>query len=118
MEFKYFIYLLQTSLTMKTAKRSLRSLPAMISSIVWGCLGLCLAVAEHIYAINHVHILSNSMDIVIIVMCAGLSFIVSVFLQWHKKKAVKIATNTYLLLVSLYFRFRHACYRPLSAIVP
>ena len=63
----------------------------MISSIVWGCLGLCLAVAEVIYAISHVHIFFNSMGIVIIVMCVGLSFIVSAFLQWHKKKAVKIA---------------------------
>jgi uncharacterized membrane protein len=64
-------------------------------------MGIYLVVMEVIDFIKYVKIYPDLMDMNVIGILNGLTWIVSAFLLWHKKKAVVVATNIYLLLTSL-----------------
>ena len=61
-----------------------------------GLLGVYLVIIEVIDFIRNVRTYPDLMDMVVIFFLGGVTFIISAILQWHKKKAVRIAANIYL----------------------
>ena len=86
---------------MKVPKLTLASIPAFVSSIVWGTLGLYVAIYELIDFFVNVWTYPDLMDMNALFFLLGLTLVGSAILQWNKRKMVKIATNVYLILISL-----------------
>lgn len=86
---------------MKVPKLTLGSIPALVSSIVWGALGFYVAIYELIDFFVNVWAYPDLMDINALLFLIGLTFVGSAILQWNKRKIIKIATNIYLILISL-----------------
>lgn len=86
---------------MKVPKLTLASIPAFVSSIVWGTLGLYVAIYELIDFFVNVWTYPDLMDMNALFFLLGLTLVGSAILQWNKSKMVKIATNVYLILISL-----------------
>ena len=86
---------------MEKPRVSLRSVPAIVATVVWGLFGIYLVVMEVIEFFKIVGRYPSLMDVTVVGFFVGLTWIASAFLQWHKKNAVRIVTNIYLLLISL-----------------
>ena len=86
---------------MKVPKLTLGSIPALVSSIVWGALGFYVAIYELIDFFVNVWTYPDLMDMTALFFLIGLTLVGSAILQWNKRKNIKIATNIYLILISL-----------------
>ena len=86
---------------MKIPKLTLGSIPALVSSIVWGTLGFYVAIYELIDFFVNVWTYPDLMDMTALFFLIGLTLVGSAILQWNKRKNIKIATNIYLILISL-----------------
>lgn len=86
---------------MKVPKLTLSSIPALVSSIVWGTIGLYVAIYELIDFFVYVWTYPDLMDMNALFFLIGLTLVGSAILQWNNRKTVKIATNIYLILISL-----------------
>ena len=86
---------------MKIPKLTLGSIPALVSSIVWGALGFYVAIYELIDFFVNVWTYPDLMDMTALFFLIGLTLVGSAILQWNKRKNIKIATNIYLILISL-----------------
>lgn len=85
---------------MQSVKNTIQNVPAVISSLMWGTLGIYLVVLEVINIFKNVRDYPDLILMDMLGIILGLSWAASAFLQWHKKKVIRIITNIYLLIVS------------------
>ena len=77
------------------------AISALVSSIVWGTIGLYVAIYELIDFFVYVWTYPDLMDMNALFFLIGLTLVGSAILQWNNRKTVKITTNIYLILISL-----------------
>ncbi len=65
---------------MKISRLTLWSIPALISSIVWGLLGVYLVIIKAIDFIRNVRTYPDLMDMVVLFFFGGVTFIISAIL--------------------------------------
>ena len=74
---------------MKVPKLTLGSIPALVSSIVWGALGFFVAIYELIDFFVNVLAYPDLMDMNALFFLIGLTFVGSAILQWNKRKLLR-----------------------------
>ena len=76
-------------ISMKVPKLTLGSIPALVSSIVWGALGFFVAIYELIDFFVNVLAYPDLMDMNALFFLIGLTFVGSAILQWNKRKLLR-----------------------------